>query len=198
MGLDSSIQSLGHVLIVDDCPHLGRELLQLTSSVASSVTLCTSLAQARDALAQCLPQIVLLDHALPDGTALDILDELNALRPKPIVVGLSGSVSPEETFHLARRGVSRFLAKPFSTEQLLRELEQAMTVPPDLEPQFRDWVGRVPIKDAEQMLRSTMVEEALAKSAGNRRGAARLLSISRQMLQQVLRLRRTVADQSAE
>ncbi len=198
MGLHSSVQSLGHVLIVDDCPHLGRELQLLTSSVALSVTLCPSLARARAAMIHCLPHVVLLDHALPDGTALDILDELNALRPKPIIVGLSGSVSPEETFRLARLGMSRFLAKPFSTESLFCELEQALTVPPDIEPQLRDWVGRVPIKEAEHLVRSTMVEEALAKSAGNRRGAARLLSISRQMLQQVLRLRRSAENKAAE
>lgn len=192
MDFKLSIESLGHVLVIDDCARLGQELYACLIGLAATVRVCTTLADARVMIEQSAPNVVLLDHALPDGTALDILGELNALRPKPVVIGLSGSVLPHESFRLARLGMSRFLAKPFLCEELLSELECALTVPPDIEPQLRDWVGMVPIKDAEQLVRATMVNEALAKSAGNRRGAARLLSISRQMLQQVLRLGRSL------
>jgi len=194
MSFDSQTLSLGHVLIIDDCPHLTQQLQAITEPKAQSVTVCASIDEARKALQICTPHVVLLDYRLPDGTALDLLDDLNALRPKPIILGLSGTASPGETFRLARGGVSRFLTKPFGSDDLFRELHQAFTTPPDIKPQLSDLVGHVSIKQAERMVRTTMVDEALAKSDGSMRGASRLLGISRQMLQQVMRLRRTVDD----
>jgi transcriptional regulator with PAS, ATPase and Fis domain len=62
-----------------------------------------------------------------------------------------------------------------------------MSEPPDLAPHLKSAVGLVPIKSVEQTVRSTMVSEALARGGGSRRAAARVLSISRQLLQHILR-----------
>jgi hypothetical protein len=43
------------------------------------------------------------------------------------------------------------------------------------------------IHDVEELARGTMVREALARSQGSRTGAARLLRVSRQLLQHILR-----------
>ena len=59
--------------------------------------------------------------------------------------------------------------------------------PPDLTPYVRASVGIVPLQHIEEHVRHTMLQEALARSGGNRRGAARMLKVSRQLLQHMLR-----------
>jgi DNA-binding NtrC family response regulator len=100
---------------------------------------------------------------------------------------MSGKASAEEAFQLARLGVRAYLHKPLDLATLHQALEEALAQPPELETHLRSAVGKIAIKDAERLVRSTMVDEAMARSAGNRRGAARLLDISRELLQHILR-----------
>jgi two-component system, response regulator RegA len=48
-------------------------------------------------------------------------------------------------------------------------------------------VGRVPLHELEAEVRHAMLGEAIARAEGSRRGAARLLSVSRQLMQHMLR-----------
>jgi DNA-binding NtrC family response regulator len=107
--------------------------------------------------------------------------------PTPRVIAISGAAGPDESFKLAQCGVRAFLKKPFNLEELEAAVEQALTEPPDLAPHLKSAVGLIPIKNDEETVRATMVPEALARAKGNRRMAARALSISRQLLQHILR-----------
>jgi DNA-binding NtrC family response regulator len=48
-------------------------------------------------------------------------------------------------------------------------------------------VGRVSFREVLDRVRRSMAEQALAMSAGNKTGAARLLGITRQAVQQLIR-----------
>lgn len=52
---------------------------------------------------------------------------------------------------------------------------------------LRTAVGQIGVRDLEGLVRSTMVAEAIGRTGGNRRAAARLLGVSRQHLQHMLR-----------
>lgn len=54
----------------------------------------------------------------------------------------------------------------------------------------RSAVGRMGIRELEEMLRRTMIDEALRRASGNIQRAADLLGVSRQHLQHMLRSRR--------
>ncbi len=58
---------------------------------------------------------------------------------------------------------------------------------PDLTPLLRAVVGRKSVHQVEEQVRATMVAEALARANGNLSSAARMLSISRQLLQHILK-----------
>ena len=124
---------------------------------------------------------------LGDGTAFDVLSSVKALSPAPVVVALSGRAGPEDAFRLAQLGVRRYVQKPLDLPALEAAIQRAMAEAPDVTPYVRAVVGKVPIQELEELVRSTMLEEALAQSGGNRRGAARLLDVSRQLLQHMLR-----------
>ncbi len=59
-----------------------------------------------------------------------------------------------------------------------------------MSPHVRQLVGHKSLAGVTSEVRATMIEEALARSSGNVRGAARLLETSRQLLQYLRRTRR--------
>jgi len=189
MGKARSASEAGfsNILVVDDCRPLAQELCELLAGFATTIRTRESLAHAREAIREQAPDLVMLDFALPDGTALDLIDELNAIRPWPLVIGISGTARPEQAFELAQRGVRAFVSKPFDRHVIEQAIDAARSAPSDIAPHVRSLVGHQPVKRVEELVRSSMLEEALARSAGNRRSAARLLHVSRQVLQHMLR-----------
>lgn len=132
------------------------------------------------------PRLLVLDVILPDGTALEFLREMAEHSSFKAVVAISGAAEPAQSFALAQLGVECFVPKPIDLAAFERAVAQAMDSRIDLRPTLRKLVGRRAISDVETEARSTIVEEAVAQ-AGSVRGAARLLSISRQLLQHILR-----------
>lgn len=180
---------VARLLIVEDTPSLAETLRRAMLPHAREVVLANSLSAARQAIAEAPPDAVLLDVSLPDGTGLELMETLRALTPWPRVVAMSGSASPSETFRLAQAGVRAYVPKPIQLDQLEAAWQSARAAPPELLPLVRAAVGHVPLRELEEQVRTAMVDEAIAQSRGNRRGAARMLDVSRQLLQQILRRR---------
>ena len=80
-----------------------------------------------------------------------------------------------------------YLQKPLDMPTLFEALENVDCAAPDLAPHVLESVGHRAIRDVEAEVRREMVDEALARTGGNRQRAADLLSISRQLLQHILR-----------
>lgn len=178
------------VIVVEDSPPLRRALEAALRARGAAVTLCSSAHEAREALAREVPDVLLLDVHLPDGSAFEILEVARPLRPRPVTIAMSGKASAEEAFRLAQLGASAYLRKPLDLATLDAALDRAVGGAPDLELHVRAAVGKIPVKDAERLVRSTMVDEAMARTGGNVRGAARLLDISRELLQHIVRAQR--------
>jgi len=102
--------------------------------------------------------------------------------------------NPEQSFELASHGVQVYLRKPVTLPIVEAAIERAAAMPSLLDQQLRQQVGRKPLHDVEAAVRETMVDEALARSGGGRRAAARLLRVSRQLLQHILRRKDDAAD----
>jgi DNA-binding response OmpR family regulator len=154
-----------------------------------TVSSCGTAAQAHRLLAELQPELLLLDVHLPDGDAFDVLRTARTLRPMPVIVAMSGQASADESFRLGQCGVRAYLPKPLDLASFNATLDSVLVQTPDLEPHLRASVGHMAIKDVEHFVRETMVDEALAQATGNRRRAASLLRISRELLQHILRRR---------
>ncbi len=178
-----------HLLIVEDSEQLAGTLRAALSSRAERITHAATLAAAREVLSSDPPDAVLLDYALPDGEAEALLPELRAVEPLPHLIAVSGSANPEQAFRLAQHGVRAFLSKPLDLARLEAIWTETLSRPPDLTAALRASVGGAPLHDVEEVVRGTLVDEAMARSGGSVRGAARLLGVSRQLLQQILRKR---------
>ncbi len=175
------------VLIVEDDRALLRALERTLAERFAEVRGCRTRAEALQLLETFRPELLILDFALPDGDARDVLRAAASREPAPVVVAMSGSARAEQSFELAALGVRAFLPKPLAPGTLEQAVDEALAHPPDLRQLIRGSVGHRPIHEVEQEVRQTMVDEALARSDGSRRGAAKLLAVSRQLLQHMVR-----------
>ena len=111
------------ILVVEDEPAAARVLEIMLQRASYEVTVAPSLGEARKTLQALQPAAVLLDVQLPDGSGLDLAEEL-ALRAKPIPVIVLSGVGPAETF--VGSPVAVWLMKPFAKEQLLRAVKRVL------------------------------------------------------------------------
>src|SRR5207244_12790301 len=97
-------------LIVDDDPEIAKVLTELVEREGFAVTCASSLAQARDQVAATVPDIVLVDIHLPDGSGLELLEGLGPSAPE--VVLITGQASVDTAVDALRRGAADYLTTP--------------------------------------------------------------------------------------
>jgi DNA-binding NtrC family response regulator len=103
------------------------------------------------------------------------------------MIAISGQASANEAFRLGALGVRAYLSKPLSFTELIATIECVLDQAPDLSQLLVASVGRQRFRDVQEQVRRTMAEQALALARGNRTEAARLLGVSRQAVQQLIR-----------
>jgi DNA-binding NtrC family response regulator len=132
-------------------------------------------------------ELVVLDLDLPDGCGMQLAEAATRLRPLPAIVAISGRATAGDAFRLAQLGVLAYLPKPLSPRELTQHLELVLEQTPNYMPHLLGTVGRESFRHVLDRVRRAMAEQALAISAGNKTGAARLLGITRQAVQQLIR-----------
>ena len=174
-------------LLVEDDERLRASLSEFLAPHVGQLEACGDARRGIELIRAFSPQLVVLDFQLGDGNAFDVLAVADTEQPAPAVLVMSGQAGPAQAFELSERGARGYVQKPVDAETLLEAIRAVLEKPPRLTPRLRAAVGIVGLKEVEALARRTMVEEALARESGSRRGAARLLRISRQLLQHAIR-----------
>ena len=68
---------------------------------------------------------VVLDHGLPDGDGVQMLDRLRKIRPDVPVIMLTGHNDAETAVRALRAGADDYLTKPFELERLFSVIQEA-------------------------------------------------------------------------
>jgi two-component system nitrogen regulation response regulator GlnG len=72
-----------------------------------------------------LPEVIVLDYQLPDGTGLELFDRINGLSPRPTVIFLTAFGSGDVAMEAMKRGAFDYLEKPFELEEMDLLLKRA-------------------------------------------------------------------------
>lgn len=132
------------------------------------------------------PDLLILETPLAEGEALQVARAASQLHPSPLQIAIGGDVRAEEAFRLGQEGVRAYVTRPFAMEELASRIEEARRQAPVLDPQLKGLVGHRALRAVQSDVRELMLREAMAL-AGSRGGAARLLRVSRQAVQQAVR-----------
>ncbi|MCA9580296.1 MAG: response regulator transcription factor [Myxococcales bacterium] len=138
-----------HVLVVEDSPELREALRRALSAEGYRPALAASIAEGRALLRNEERgfDLTILDLQLPDGRGETLLDDIDEVDPRPVVVVMSGEADSATIVRLRKR-CDAVLPKPYTREtviEIVREL----------------------LEEREQMPAS--VDGRLAKFAGDRR-----------------------------
>ena len=114
------------ILVVDDEPDI-RELIQdILEDEDYQVITASDGKEARKAVANHSPTLVLLDIWMPDIDGISLLKEFKQQDPTMTIVMMSGHGTIETAVEATRLGASDFIEKPLSMAKLLRGVELAL------------------------------------------------------------------------
>jgi len=113
------------VYLIGGDPQSRRSLARTLRALGYRTHAFASAADTIDATAYIDPGCVLLEAALPDGDAFDLLRDLGTLRPELPVIMMDGAANVRTAVRAIRAGAIDFLERPFDDAALLAMLEQA-------------------------------------------------------------------------
>jgi two-component system KDP operon response regulator KdpE len=113
------------VLIVDDEPQILRALQTTLRAAGYEVSSAETAAGALATAALELPDAVILDLVLPDGSGTDVCRDLRRWSEAPVIV-LSAVGEEAAKIEALDAGADDYVTKPFGVDELLARLRAAM------------------------------------------------------------------------
>jgi len=108
---------MSHVLIVDDDANTREALAALATQEGFTTATAGSIAEARIQLVRQRPDVMLMDLVLPDGTGIDLLEDLDD-RGSTETILITGHASIESAVEALRLGASDYLTKPVNVQRV--------------------------------------------------------------------------------
>src|SRR5580765_1235908 len=108
---------MSHVLIVDDDANTREALAAMATQEGFTTAMASSIAEARIQLVRQRPDVMLMDLVLPDGTGIDLLEDLDD-RGSTETILITGHASIESAVEALRLGASDYLTKPVNVQRV--------------------------------------------------------------------------------
>jgi two-component system, NtrC family, response regulator AtoC len=105
-------------LVVDDESNSRCALARLVAEQGFAARTAGSVREARDRLLAEPSDVVLLDMTLPDGTAFDLIQDLQEQADRAQIVVITGNTSLNTAIEALRHGACDYLTKPVDTARL--------------------------------------------------------------------------------
>jgi len=125
-GMPSGAEGQPRLLLVDDEPRLLASLHALLEGRGYQLATAATGAEALAQLSRARFDLVLLDLRLPDMGGHDVMDFINRSGIKADVIVMSGEVGIDAAIGALKRGAYDYLRKPYSREELLKTVDNAL------------------------------------------------------------------------
>lgn len=89
-----------------------------------SIEQVNTIAQAIVFLKEETPDVLIMDNKLPDGRGVNHIQEFKQAYPTLKIIMISGKSDASDKAKAMKYGADRFLAKPFTKEQIQQSLQQ--------------------------------------------------------------------------
>jgi two-component system response regulator GlrR len=159
------------LLLVDDDPDLLRLLTIRLKSNGYGVTAVESGQRALAAIAAARPDLVLTDLRMEGMDGMALFEEIQSAYPGMPVIILTAHGSIPDAVAATKRGVFGYLTKPYDPDDLLAQIDRALTLHGGA--RLQAGVGQAWREDI--VTRSTLMEDLLAKAQRVAAGDASVL-----------------------
>lgn len=122
------------LLLVEDEPQMAEALTAALGRFDIVVDRAPDLGFAREAVAQDVHDVIILDRQLPDGEGLELIPHLRKLGIAVPVIVLTARGSVRDRVSGLDVGADDYLAKPFAVEELIARIRAVMRRPAKIGP----------------------------------------------------------------
>lgn len=112
-----------HVLIVDDDPETREALVSIIAADGLTTATAGDLREARIQLVRQTPDVVFTDLQLPDGSGVDLFEDLDPRSGVEIIV-ITGHATVESAVTALKMGASDYLVKPINMQRVKAVLDR--------------------------------------------------------------------------
>ena len=112
-----------HVLIVDDDPETREALVSIIAADGLTTATAGDLREARIQLVRQTPDVVFTDLQLPDGSGVDLFEDLDPRSGVEIIV-ITGHVTVESAVTALKMGATDYLVKPINMQRVKAVLDR--------------------------------------------------------------------------
>lgn len=114
-------------LIVDDSLTVRMDLADGFSEAGFETHLCSTLAEARQALKHAVPDVVILDILLPDGDGIQLLQEIRTSdASNAVVVMLSTEAEVRDRIRGLQTGADEYVGKPYDSGYVIAKTRELL------------------------------------------------------------------------
>lgn len=106
-----------HVLIVDDDVNTREALVEITAAEGFTTAVAGTIREAQMQIMRQRPDVVLIDLKLPDGSGMDLFNDIESRATTEIVL-ITGHASIETAVEALRLGAADYLTKPINFRRL--------------------------------------------------------------------------------
>jgi len=114
------------ILVVDDDRAVRSVLHVNLSKAGMHVTLCSSPTEALETLREAPFDLVLSDVRMPDGTGIELLQEVRRRWPETPTVIMTGYGSVEDAVEAMKIGAADYIIKPIAKDELMVIIDRAL------------------------------------------------------------------------
>ncbi len=118
-------KALPRVLIVEDSKSLASTLKQNFEDHYYRADTAMTACEAQEMFQSQVYDLAVIDHHLPDGLGMNLVEEFTQKRPKIVCVIITSDPQPGLTLEYMKKGAADYLRKPFAPEFLVKVCARA-------------------------------------------------------------------------